>query len=115
MNETRSTSSRAILPVIHTLAQLLERLEYSKVPVGAEQYRSVVTRLANALEDIEPNASLRALLDAHPAAAELYENMNYQHAGLCRAPLDVSLSTESRAKDAIARAMRSARAAASKD
>lgn len=37
---------------------------------------------------------------------EVYENMNYQHAGLCRSALDVSLAAEGAAKEAIARAMR---------
>jgi hypothetical protein len=36
----------------------------------------------------------------------VYENLNYQHAGLCRSSLDVSLAAEVSARDAIARAMR---------
>ncbi len=79
------------------LAQLLERLEHSTVPVGAEQYRSVVAHLVHEFEDVESGADLSRLLDAYPAAAEVYENLNYQHAGLCRSALDASLAAETRA------------------
>jgi hypothetical protein len=48
---------------------------------------------------------LHALLDSHPAAAEVYENVNYQYAGLCRSPLDPGLAAEQQARQAIARAM----------
>jgi hypothetical protein len=49
--------------------------------------------------------ALAALLDTHPAAAELYENVNYQHAGLCRSALDASLDAERQARQAIHLAM----------
>jgi len=58
--------------------------------------------------DVEPGADLGRLLDAYPAASEVYENLNYQHAGLCRSALDASLAAEVGARQAIARAMRSA-------
>ena len=106
MNATKPSPLRADLTVIHTLAELLERLDHSAVPVGADQYRSVVSHLAGELAVVEPDLRLRALLDTHPAAAELYENLNYRHAGLCRSPLDAALSAEFGARDAIARAMR---------
>jgi hypothetical protein len=93
------------LIVTHVLAELLERLELSVEPVGAEQYLSVVQHLVNELGDVEPGLALAALLDTHPAAAELYENVNYQHAGLCRSALDTSLDAERRAKQAIRLAM----------
>ena len=89
----------------HVLAELLERLERSAEPVGAEQYRSVVLHLVNELGDVEPGTALGALLDTHPAAAELYENVNYQYAGLCRSALDASLAAERQAKEALQRAM----------
>ena len=104
MNATKPNSSRADLTVIHTLAQLLERLERSAVPVGPEQYRSVVLHLIDEFDDVQADDRLRALLDTHPAAAELYENLNYRHAGLCRSPLDSSLAAEMKAREAIARA-----------
>lgn len=106
MNAIHTPSSRADLTVTHVLSELLERLEHSTVPVGAEQYRSVVSRLASALKVAEPGRELSALLDTHPAAAEMYENNVYQHAGLCRSPLDPALAAEQQAKQAIERAMR---------
>lgn len=106
MNTTQTSSLPANLTVTHVLAELLERLEHSAVPVGADQYRSVVSRLASALGEAEPGRELGALLDTHPAAAEMYENVYYQHAGLCRSPLDPALAAERQARQAIERAMR---------
>jgi hypothetical protein len=48
------------------------------------------------------------VLGAHPAAAELYENLQYEHAGLCRSPLEAALNAELLAGAAIQRAMRRA-------
>ena len=48
MNTTQTPSFSADLTVTHVLAELLERLEHSTVPVGPEQYRSVVTHLVQA-------------------------------------------------------------------
>ncbi|MEC5212667.1 hypothetical protein RCH06_001207 [Polaromonas sp. CG_9.5] len=108
MNATQPHFRKTDLTVTHVLAALLERLEQSSVPVGAEQYRSVVQHLVNELGDVEPGTALGALLDTHPAAAELYENVNYQYAGLCRSALDASLSAERQAKEVLDRAMRQA-------
>jgi len=105
MNAIKPTN----LTVAYMLAELLERLERSAAPVGAEQYRSVVQHLVEELAEVQPDPALSALLDAHPAAAELYENVNYRHAGLCRSPLEFSLNAEMRAKEIIARAMRGAK------
>ena len=105
IHTSSSASHKNDLTVTHVLAQLLERLEHSRVPVDAGQYRSVVEHLVNELGDVEASSALRALLDSHPAASELYENLNYQHAGLCRSALDVSLAAEQQAKTAIAHAM----------
>jgi len=105
MNATQPHPHKTDLTVTHVLAELLERLEHSAVPVGAEQYRSVVLHLVNELGDVEPGVALGALLDTHPAAAELYENVNYQYAGLCRSALDASLAAEQQAKEALNRAM----------
>ena len=88
------------------LARVLERLEHSAQPVDAEQYRSVVSHLASELAVTSPEAGLEAVLQASPAASQLYENLNYQHAGLCRSSLDVSLAAESAARAAIDRARR---------
>lgn len=87
------------------MAQLLERLERGGRP-DADQYRLVARRLADELGRVQDADALDALLQAHPAAAQVYENLNYQHAGLCRSLLDASLAAELRAREAIARAMR---------
>lgn len=88
------------------LAQLLERLECSSVPVGAEQYRSVVAHLGAELAEAPADAELSHLLDSFPATAQVYENMNYRHAGLCRSPLDMATRAELLAQQAIEQARR---------
>jgi hypothetical protein len=105
MNATKTPASPADLTVIRVLAALLERLEQSKVAVDAEQYRVVVARLLHELSAQASNPELMDILDAYPAAAELYENTNYQHAGLCRAALDTALAAERQATAVIAQAM----------
>lgn len=104
--KTPVSSSSPDLLVTHVLARLLDRLDQSTAPVGAEQYRAVAQHLSNELHDIKPDGRLNALLEAHPAMAELYENLNYQYAGLCRSSLDSSLAAERQARQAIERAMR---------
>ena len=106
MNATNALPSKTSLTVTHVLAELLERLEHSRIPVDPAQYRSVVQHLVHELGDVRPGAALSTLLDSHPAAAELYENVNYQYAGLCRSSLDISLAAERLAKEAIKSAMR---------
>lgn len=105
MNTTKPLPTKENLAITHVLADLLERLEHSSVPVGAEQYRSVVTHLVNEFGDVKAGTALGALLDNYPAAAELYENINYELAGLCRSSLDQSLAAENEAKAVIRRAM----------
>jgi hypothetical protein len=106
MKTSHSTQSPARLTVAVLLSQLLERLDRSAEPVGAEQYRSVVRHLKEEFVELGSENTLSALLDAYPSAAELYENLNYQHAGLCRSPLDRSLDAEVLARQAIERARR---------
>jgi hypothetical protein len=105
MNAIPSKAIPQHLTVVLTLAHVLEQLERSS-SVGAEQYRSVVRRLADELASVPADAVLQAVLDAHPAAAEVYENLNYQHAGLCRSPLERATKAEMLAKDFIAKAAR---------
>lgn len=76
------------------------------MPVGAAQYRSVVRHLADELSELPHGEALTALLDACPAAAQLYENLQYQHAGLCRSPLNAALDAELAARKIIEQAMR---------
>ena len=98
MKTSHLTQSPARLAVAVLLSQLLERLDRSAVPVGAEQYLSVVRHLKNEFEELGTESALSALLDAYPSAAELYENLNYQHAGLCRSPLEPALAAELQAR-----------------
>lgn len=83
------------------LARMLERLDRSSEPVDAQQYRGVVEHLGEALRNAPHDAALEAVLDASPATAELYENLQYRHAGLCRSPLEPSLNAELAARAAI--------------
>ena len=111
MNATNTLPSQVSPPktsltVTHVLAQLLERLEHSQVPVDPVQYRSIVTHLVSEFAEVSPGEGLRTLLDNHPAASQVYENVNYAAAGLCRSPLEISLAAERLAKEAIKSAMR---------
>lgn len=92
------------MTVIATLAAVLERLEHSRVPVSPDQYLSVVRSLTAHLADVQPDDALKALFAASPATAELYENLNYEHAGLCLRTLDVALEAELSARRAIEKA-----------
>jgi len=106
---TTHASTGASLALAHLLSQLLERLDRSSVPVGAEQYRSVVRHLSEEFVNLQSHEGLSALLDAYPAAAQLYENLNYQHAGLCRSPLELALGAEVQARKVIERARQARR------
>jgi hemoglobin-like flavoprotein len=90
------------------LARMLERLDRSAVAVDPQQYRGVVEHLAEELRSVANDAALEAVLEASPATAELYENLQYQYAGLCRSPLEAALDAELAARAAIAAARRSA-------
>ncbi len=88
------------------LARLLQRLEASREPVNPEQYRSVVHRLEQALRETPSDAALKSLFKVYPAAAEVYENLQYEHAGLCEAPLEAALNAELQARDLLERLSR---------
>ena len=104
MNVRSPEQTPARPSVVLTLAHLLERLERSPVAVDPGQYRSVVLHLVQELESVKPGETLSAVLDSYPAAAELYENLQYQHAGLCRSALDFASGAELQARDAINKA-----------
>ena len=106
MNTPTTVTAIASLANTHVLAEMLEKLDNSGVPVDPDQYRLVVDRLAEALRHTPPGEGLSALLDTHPAAVALYENLHYQHAGLCRSPLDAALAAEMGAQAAVAKAKR---------
>lgn len=84
------------------LARMLERLERSMEPVDAQQYRSVVRHLAAEFASLPRDDRLDAVLEGFPAAAELYENMQYRYAGLCRSPLQQAMAAELDARKLIA-------------
>ena len=92
------------LQVLASLAQLLERLERTPQGLDAGQYRSVVQHITLELSNLPSEPMLQSLLSAFPATAELYENLRYEQAGLCLHPLETSLATESKARDALRKA-----------
>ena len=94
------------LETVIALARLLERVEARGVAIGADQYRALVRQLQGALAAPIPQPALDAILGAHPATADLYENMHYEVSGLSRSPLERSVSTEMLASQLIERARR---------
>lgn len=86
------------------LARMLERLDRSGEPVDPQQYRAVVEHLTEVLRSVPHDAALEAVLQASPSTAELYENLQYQNAGLCRSQLDQALHAEMAARSVIERA-----------
>ena len=106
MAPQRADSLQTRLETLIALARLLERVESSPVAVGADQYRALVRQLKTVLASDVPKPALDAVLGAHPATAELYENMHYRESGLSRSPLDRSVATELLATDLIHRASR---------
>ena len=77
-------------------------------PVGAGQYRALVRQIQESLRTPLPAAALQAILKAHPATAEIYENLHYDTSGLSRTSLDVSVATEMLATQLIHRIARTA-------
>jgi hypothetical protein len=96
----------ARLHSLATLAGLLERLEHRPLSASAEQYRAVARQVSTLLADAVVDDHLRAILAVAPATAELYENLRYDVAGLCRSPLEQALNAELAATAAIAAARR---------
>lgn len=94
------------LRVVAGLAQLLERLGTNAPDIGAAQYQSIVRHLSDELGRTETDDALNAVLALFPATAEVYENLHYAQAGLCRTPLELSFDTELQARAAIERAAR---------
>lgn len=105
MNTTPSFTVHRKLVV---LARILDRLERGAHPVDAERFRAVAGRLAAELEAVPFDAGLDAVLRTFPAVAEMYENLNYRHAGLCRSALEPALAAELAARAAIDSARRRA-------
>jgi len=77
-----------------SLARLLEGVEAGAVCASADGYLNLVKQLQAALREDMPAAALQAILQAHRAAGEVYENLHYKDAGLSQAPLERSVSSE---------------------
>lgn len=88
------------------LAQLLQALDGQGAAADAHQYRLLVQKIAAELQAQQGHEALPALLDHFPASAEIYENLQYAHAGLCRAPLALSLDSELAARGLLERVSR---------
>jgi hypothetical protein len=97
------------LETLIALARLLERVEASPVAIGPGQYRSLVRRIQAALQEPLPGAALQAILNAHPATAEIYENLHYDTSGLSRSSLERSVASEMLATQLIHRIAAAAR------
>lgn len=106
-SSARPTDLRARLETLIALARLLERLERSPGSASPEQYQQLVQRLKGLLDEPGlPDEALNAVLGAHPATAELYENMHYEHSGLCRSPLDLAVAAETQVASMLSRLSR---------
>jgi len=110
MSTPNFTSTRAKLETVIALARMLERAEQGLAQLSADEYRLIVHRLQAALSAEFPADALQAVLSAHPGAAEVYENMQYEHAGLSRASLERSIATETLTTQTLARIARAAKA-----
>lgn len=104
-----STMHALVLPqrlkAVAKIAALLQRVEAQPLQVSPAQYRQVVLQLRRHLAELSMDEALDKLLQAFPAAAVVYENLHYEQAGLCRAPLESSLNAELSAA-AVLRAIR---------
>lgn len=85
------------------LASVLEAVERGLQRADPDSYRRLVGRLRAELTVAEPDDALRRLLAASPAVAEIYENLHYEHAGLCLRPVDAAAHAEKAATALIER------------
>ena len=101
--DTTTTSLRVPLQLqtLAAMASLLQRLDATPRSASAQQYRDVALQVRRLLGEAEPGALLDSLLAAYPASAEVYENLNYAHAGLCRSPLESGLNAELAARESL--------------
>ena len=75
-------------------AAMLERLESQPRSASPEQYRVLTRQVTQLLDVATGDEALPTLLSAFPATAELYENLHYTAAGLCRSPLPLAVEAE---------------------
>ena len=92
----------AQLQPIAALARVLQELESAGNQAHPQQYQAVASRLSGLLENVEPDALLYQVLSAFPAAAELYENVRFEHAGLCLHDIEQVAQAEQATRDALA-------------
>lgn len=90
---------RNLLELVHRL----DRIEQGGAPVCAHDYQVLVRNVMRALAQELPGATLRAVLNTHPAAAQIHENMHYATAGLSRAPYARGLVSQMVAAGCLAR------------
>ncbi|WP_077037483.1 hypothetical protein [Pelomonas sp. KK5] len=106
MDSTTSSQKSIDVPAglrpLATMGVLLERLERLPRAATAAQYRDVVNKVTQLLQQAEPGAGLEAVLSMLPATAELYENLHYAQAGLCREPLEAAAQAEFATREALA-------------
>ena len=103
---TEGAVGPAKIQAITMLAGLLESVERGLHRADPDGYRRLAERLRAELSGVTPDAQLRQVLAASPATAEIYENLNYGHAGLCLHPMDAAVRAEQAAAELIARARR---------
>lgn len=96
------------LETVIALSRLLDRVENSRMEIGADQYRALVRQLSGVLEQDFPEEALKAVLGAHRSAAEIYENLHYAQSGLSRSSLERSVASEMAATQLLARIARQA-------
>lgn len=99
----------ARLAVLFMLARRLERLEHGIDGADAEQYHFVVQCLTEAFAAVRSDAALFTLLDDFPAARQLYENLHYARAGLCRSPQPAADEAARLVRDVLSRVGRPAK------
>jgi hypothetical protein len=92
------------LTALKQLISVFEMLDASAECVDADQFKLVAERLAEALRVAGASSAVRQLVRTSPAAAEIYENLQYEQAGLCLAPLDLATAYELKARQVIERA-----------
>ena len=81
---------------LEAIIELSSRLEWLERQSGmdiADEYQIVVARLKRLLALGLPKYVVDPVLNAHPAAAELYENLTYSQLGLSRAPLRMAIGS----------------------
>jgi hypothetical protein len=93
-SEFITTQVSPALQPLAAMGLLLERLERLPRNATATQYRDVVIKIQSLLGAAAPGFALDALLGALPATAELYENLHYAQAGLCRSRQDAAVEAE---------------------